>query len=293
MIVGTRGSVWGLLRWQLRSVLLFGIAASLVVLLHTVLGVRWLKLPPIPVAVVGGALGIFVSFRTNAAYARWWEGRQLWGRLVNTSRVFATQVLTYLPASDTQRALIERQILYVHVLRCLLREQDPWVDPEVLRFSTAEERAELARESNATHAILHKQHATITPISPELRLEAFDRTLNALLDVQGGCERIKRTPMPRIYGLFSEQLARAYGVLFPLAIVAETSYATIPINILVCIAFVMISEVGRVLEDPFTLFFNGLPLSALSRTIENNLRQRLGDTALEPMLQPDDRGVLM
>jgi putative membrane protein len=55
----------------------------------------------------------------------------------------------------------------------------------------------------------------------------------------------------------------------------------------------MISEVGRVLEDPFTMFFNGLPLSALSRTIENNLRQRLGDTNLEPMLQPDNRGVLM
>lgn len=298
MIVGTTGSVWRLLRWQLRSVVLFGVAATVVVVLHQVLGLKWVRIPPLPVAVVGGALGIFVSFRTNASYARWWEGRQLWGRLVNNSRVFCTQILTYVPGDDVQRTLIDRHILYVHVLRCLLRDEDPWVDAEVLRFSTAEQRAELAVEGNAPHALLHAQHALLAKLADEralseLRLDALDRTMAALLDVQGGCERIKRTPMPRTYGLFSQELARAYGILFPLAIVADTSYATIPINIVVCLAFVMISEVGRILEDPFTMFFNGLPLSALSRTIENNLRARRGERDLEPMLKPDERGILM
>ena len=66
--------------------MLFAVSATIVWALYGPLGYRWLKMPPIPVAVVGGALGIFVSFRTNAAYARWWEGRQLWGRLVNNSR---------------------------------------------------------------------------------------------------------------------------------------------------------------------------------------------------------------
>jgi ion channel-forming bestrophin family protein len=295
MIVGNRGSIWGLLVWQWKAVVLFASCATVAVVLHKIAGLGWVKLPSIPIAVVGGALGIFVSFRTNAAYARWWEGRQLWGRLINLSRMFATQVLTYVSDSSKHRALIERHILYVNVLRCLLREQDPWADAEVQRFAGDFPRA---ADSNLTHAIIHTQLAALVAEADagklrDLRLDAFDRTINGLLDVQGGCERIKRTPMPRLYGLLSEQLTKAFGILFPFAVVAELGWATIPLNILVCTGFMMISEVGRILEDPFTMFWNGLPLSALSRTIENNLRQRLGDTALEPMLQPNDRGVLM
>lgn len=303
MIVGNRGSLLTLLRWQQRSVLLFVSTAAVVIALRELLGLRWLQIPPVPVAVVGGALGIFVSFRTNAAYARWWEGRQLWGRLVNTSRAFATQVLAYLESPDgqpsaLQRQLIEKQILYVHVLRCLLREQSPWDDEDVKRFTTPEERAELARESNATHAIAHAQHVAIAREAREgrlgaVQLDAFDRSIASLLEVQGGCERIKKTPMPRGYSFFTEQLIRIYSVIFPLAIAQEMWVMTIPVNVLVCISFLMISEVGRVLEDPFTLFYNGLPLAALSRTIENNLRQRLGDAELLPMSKPDANGILM
>jgi len=153
MIVG-KGSVWGLVVWQMRAVALFAISATAVVGLHVVLRWQWLRIPALPIAVVGGALGIFVSFRTNAAYTRWWEGRQLWGRLVNNSRMFATQVLTYLPESAPRRALVYRQILYVHVLRCLLRDQDPWVDGEVVRFTSEEEREALARENRMWRRIV-------------------------------------------------------------------------------------------------------------------------------------------
>ena len=64
-------------------------------------------------------------------------------------------------------------------------------------------------------------------------------------------------------------------------------------NLLVCIGFFLIAEAGRVLEDPFTMFFNGLPLSAISRMIDVNARQRIGETDLPPMITPGDNGVLM
>ena len=82
-------------------------------------------------------------------------------------------------------------------------------------------------------------------------------------------------------------------MFIPMTIAAELSWWTIPINLLVCMAFALISEAGRVLEDPFTMFFNGLPLSAISRMIEVNLRQRLGDEELPPLRKPDPRGILM
>lgn len=303
MIVGNKGSVFTLMRWQQSSVVLFAATSGLVVALREVLGWTWLKVPPLPVAVLGGALGIFVSFRTNAAYARWWEGRQLWGRLINLSRTFCTEVLAYLPREDerpsaTQRRLVERCILYVHVLRCLLRAQVPWDDADVKRFSTEADRKYLATQSNATHAIVQEVADLLAAEASagrlgEHRLEALDRTVSGFLDVQGGCERIKKTPMPRAYGMLAEQLTRAFAIVFPMAITEELWVLAIPLNVLVSMGFMMISEVGRVLEDPFTLFWNALPLAALTRTIESNLRDRLGDEDVLPMLAPDENGVLM
>ena len=208
MIVGQRGSLVAVLRWQSRSIVLFMVSAAVTVCLREFAGWHWLVLPTTPLAVVGGALGIFVSFRANAAYNRWWEGRQLWGKLVNASRMWSTQVLGYLPRgedgkpSELQSRLVTQQVLYVHLLRCLLRLQDPRKDEDVIRYSSDEERARITKQSNPTHALLHEMHAALTAEADAgrldgLRLQSLDATIMTFLDVQGGCERIKKTPMPR------------------------------------------------------------------------------------------------
>lgn len=303
MMVSTKGSVLGLLLWQWRSVILFATVGTAVTVVDKRYGIA-LTLPTMPLAVVGAALGIFFSFRTNSAYSRWWEGRQLWGRLINNSRQLATQVLTYLrpaPGVDlpaAQRDLLERHLAYVHALRCALRKQDVLADESVQRFLPEAERARLASERNLPYALLQRQGERLADLAAqgaldELRLQSFDRTLGNLLDVQGGCERIKNTPMPRSYGFIGERLLWAYACLLPFALVDDLGWLTIPINILVCISFALIGEAGRVLEDPFNMFWNALPLSALSTTIEINLRQRLGDRDLPPDPKPDEKGILM
>ncbi|MBZ0118447.1 MAG: hypothetical protein K8H88_15705 [Sandaracinaceae bacterium] len=302
MMVSNRGSILGLLGWQWKNVLIFTGAGTSVVGAVELLGLRWLEIPPLPLAVVGGALGIFTSFRTNSAYQRWWEGRQLWGRLVNASRHFATQVLAYLPKDGDrptalQTELVHRHIAYVHALRCLNRSQDPFTDEAVSETLDAD-RDVLRKESNLTHALLHRQMEALAAEHragriDSMHMRSFDETIRALLDVQGGCERIKKTPMPRGYGFIAERLSWAYAVLLPTALVHEIHWAAIPINVLVCLGFALINEAGRVLEDPFTLFWNGLPLHALSRTIDVNLRQRLGESALPAIPQVDERGILM
>ena len=304
MMVGTKGSVFGLLKWQWKNTLLFVSSAAVVVALRELVGWDWLDLPALPLGVVGGALGIFVSFRTNSAYDRWWEGRKLWGRMINSSRHWGTQVMSYLKrgrdgeASAHQRALILRHAAYVHVLRCLLRGQDPFEDSDVMVH--LERDPSLRDETNLTHALLQRQLDDATRFSEEehfdeFRLSNLDLTIRQLLDIQGGCERIKKTPMPRGYGFIAERLIQYFSVLFPLTIASEIGWWTVPINLLVCMAFALISEAGRVLEDPFTMFFNGLPLMAISRMIEVNLRQRLGEPRAElpPLLEPDPRGILM
>lgn len=297
-MVTTRGSVLRLMAWQWKKVLLFTVAATVVTVLHRVFAIDHVLLPTTPMLVVGAAIGIFVSFRTNAAYDRWWEGRRLWGQLVNSSRHLATQALTYLPRRERARELVLRHVAYVHILRCWLREQDPWTDPHVERLLAPGERDVLRGETHPTYALLHR-HAEQLAAAAEAgeldghRLQSFDRTIAALLDVQGGCERIKKTPMPRGYVFITERLIGVYGTLFPLALENELGWLTIPINVLVCMAFALMSEAGRVLEDPFSVYWNAVPLTALSLTIESNLRTRLGDPDAPAIPGPDADGIVM
>ncbi len=278
---------------------MFLIAALVVVAADISLGFTVLRLEATPVAVVGGAIGIFVSFRTNSAYDRWWEGRKLWGRMINVSRHFCTQAINYLPedARDVSARLVHRHVAYVDALRCLLRKQDPLVDEDFLR-SLPDDPESLRGSSNLTHALLHLQSEDIVALDEagklsEFRVQLLDRSLEQMLAVQGGCERIKKTPMPRGYGFIAERLIMVYSVLFPFGLVADVGWLVVPINVLVCLSFALISEAGRVLEDPFTMFWNGLPLFNMSRTIERNLRERLGEQDLPEIPGVDERGILM
>ncbi len=303
MFVTYRGSLFGLLRWQWRGLLFFGGAAALVVLADRVLGWHWFELGTLPLAVMGGAIGIFVSFRTNSGYDRWWEGRRLWGQLVNTSRHFCTQVLAFVDrdrpgANEHATALVRGHIAYVHVLRCALRGQSPWDDHDVACWLTADEIETLRGQTSPNHALLHRQAETLVHLNnsgalDHYRLQLLDRSIALLLDVQGGCERIKKTPFPPGYGFVAERLIQAYGVLLPMGLVDTLGWVAVPVAVLLCMGFTLISEVGRVLEDPFTMFWPALPLAALATTIELNLRQRLGETDVGPLPQVDARGILM
>lgn len=299
MIVAERGSVIRLIQWQWRFAVMAILAATAVTLAFELGDQDWFLLPTTPLAVVGAAMGIFVSFRTNSCYDRWWEGRKLWGRLINTSRHLAIQSLAYIKPIDEEVSTrcIRRHIAYVHTLRCLLREQSPLEDESVQHYLSSEEAASYKGSSNMSARLLHEQMKEFLPLNEDDRLNDFrlsdlDETIRHLLDIQGGCERIKKTPLPRVYGFFSERMLQWFSVLFPCSVVGYLGWGTIFISFLVSFCFKLISETGRVLEDPFNLYYNALPLAALSRTIEVNLLELTGDTDLPDLLKPTN-GVIM
>ncbi|MEL6342718.1 MAG: bestrophin family ion channel [Myxococcota bacterium] len=288
----------GLIQWQFRNVVFYGVVAAVAWFLIDVIGWQALQMPVTPVSIVGAAIGIFASFRANQAYDRWWEGRKLWGRMINSSRHWCDQCIRYLKPEDRATAvtLVERHIAYVHALRCLLRKQEPYADADYRRY--AEDEPGLRNSTNLTHALLDRQLAALVPLNDAgrldgHRLESFDRTLMDFLNIQGGCERIKGTPLPRGVGFIVEVLIQVFAIILPFALVHEIGWVAIPLNMMVCLSFALISEAGRVLEDPFSVYFNGLPLHALSIKIERNLRERLGETELPPAVTESPVGVLM
>jgi putative membrane protein len=261
----------------------------------------------IPFSLIAVSLGIFLSFRNNTSYDRYWEGRKLWGGFVNTSRTLARQILTFLSAptpseqpevAHAQRALVYMTIAYIHAVRLHLREQVADALPRELAPFLPEERlAGLVGSSNAPIALLLDmgqalQEARMKGWLDRYHAPLLEGSLVALTDLQGGCERIKKTPVPFSYTVLMHRIVGVYCLALPFGIVHEVGYLTPLVVLLISYTFMGLDGIGDEIEDPFGEDLNDLPLSTLSRMIEINLREALGEVDLPPMLQPDQDQVL-
>lgn len=272
-------------------------------------------LPLVPLSVLITAMSIFLGFQINQCYERWWEARGLWGQLVNVSRSFGRQATTLLTsdriatiadesqAAGLQRELVRRQIAYVNSLRIALRssgelsEQDwrslgEWLDPR--------EIAQLQHARNIPAQLAQRQAERLAAlignsVAEQQTLLQFDQSLNQLYDIQGGCERIKRTAYPDRFRFHTHMFVWLVATVIPFSLIEiDKTFDVIAIitETLLAFVFVTIERLGSELRDPFENRANDTPMSALCRTIEIDLRQQLGETEVPLPLQPV-KGVLM
>ena len=255
-----------------------------------------------PFTLISVALGIFLGFRTHAAYDRYWEGRKLWGAMVNESRSFARQVLTLIAVPDDwksndstvracQEDLVRRMIAYVHALRHLLRDSDPFDD--IQRVLAAEDTDALRDQKNVPIAILQDiglrlQQAWRDGWISAYHLPVLERRLSNSTDIQGGCERIKGTPIPFAYSVLIHRIVALYCLLLPFGLVQSVGWLTPVVVALIAYAFFGLDEIGDEIEDPFSAEPQDLPLTALCRTIEINLLQAIGRQDIPPFMKPVD-----
>jgi putative membrane protein len=258
-----------------------------------------------PFVLIGLPLGIFLGFRNNTAYDRFWEGRKLWGSLVNTSRSLTRQIVTLIEPQPeaTEKsleavrahevAMVHMLIAYVHSLRHHLRESDPF--PTLQRVLAPGEVERLGGEQNVPIAILHRIAELMVEarrkhwIHP-LHVPVVEQSLTALTDIQGGCERIKSTPIPYSYTVLMHRIVAVYCGLLPFGLDESIGWATPAVVLFISYALFGLDAIGDEIEQPFDLDPNDLPLSTISRTIEANLRVRIGEEP-PPLFKPRN-GVL-
>ena len=258
----------------------------------------------VSLTVIGLALSIFLGNRIRVSYDRWWEGRKLWGRMINRSRIIARQFLNFVEGPESEKVeisklhkkLILRHIAYVHVFRVAMRKQSIQKDEDCIKYLTAEEIEQLSTESNPCNALIQMQGDDLQRAAQkgwlnEHRLQQLDLSMVELLDVQGGCERILKTVIPVNLTYFSTRVVFLYGILLSIGLVKALIWWTIPTVLVVGFIFRIIDLAGKLIENPFSNFYYGLPLYAISRTIEANLCDRIGYD-VRPVPQPVD-GVLM
>ncbi|GAB4415765.1 MAG: bestrophin family ion channel [Bacteroidia bacterium] len=264
-----------------------------------------------PVGVLGSALAIFVAFRNNSAYGRWWEARTLWGGIVNSSRVLARLVITFTdshrhqPQYDQARSeafkqrLVYQQIAWVHALRLHLRGQNTWQELQPL---LAPEVYEMVRtKAHKVNAIQLRMGQEIYQAMADGTLGGFDSfqlegQLLALTNYQGGAERIKNTPLPRQYDFFTRIFVLLFATLLPLGLLSffmseplrPLAWLIVPLTGLVAGVFIIMERTGAANEDPFENRVTDVAMTAICNTIERDLRELLGETDLPPKAVPID-----
>ncbi len=263
------------------------------------------SLSTLPFSLIGLALGIFLGFRNNTSYDRFWEGRKLWGRMVNVSRTFTRQVQTMVGPQPGEGAdpaevaavhteLVHRMIAYVHVFRHHLRDEKDLSD--VRGLLPDDEIEALRGESNRPAAVSAGTGARLRSLWERgwihpMHLPVLEGSLTEITGVQGGCERIKATPIPASYTVLIHRIVATYAFAMPFGIVDTVHHWTPVVVLLIAYAFYGLDAIGDEIEDPFGVDPNDLPLSTLSRMIEVNLRQRLAESDVPPLLEPQ-RGIL-
>ncbi|MTI32169.1 bestrophin family protein [Xanthovirga aplysinae] len=256
--------------------------------------------------ILGTALSIFLAFRTNSAYDRWWEARKVWGEIVNYSRSSTRQIMTFLRAGDSlhtneELRKIREELAYRHISWCYalsnsLRGLDPF-DENLGRLLSAKEIEELRTQKNVPNAILQNQAQRFREAEKQGFMDKFyflrmDDMLNRLCDAMGKCERIKNTVFPPFYSRFAMMLLWFFAFLVPLGLIDEIHYLSIPVSLVIVFVFYLLEELGYTLENPFENKAADTPMTALSRNIEINIRQQLGESETPAPIRKK-KGILM
>ncbi|HEX7916387.1 bestrophin family protein [Rudaea sp.] len=246
---------------------------------------------PAYLTLLGLTLAIFLGFRNTVAYQRWWDGRALWGDLVIASRDLARQTLNFMPGlpQPQRRQLVYAIIAFVQALRHHLRGTDAdedlraWLQPAAYsRVQTASNRP------NAVLTVLGEDYVRSARDSgiDSMLLCAMDQQVNQFSRVLGSCERIRNTPIPFAYILLLHRTVHIYCFILPFCLISSLGWFT-PIAVgILAYTFFGLDAIGTQIEDPFDLLPNDLPLDALSRTIEINLREMLGESELPEPIEP-------
>jgi len=246
------------------DVLAAGAWAALVVWIETDVFEFAVPLGPAFLSILGIILGLLLVFRTNSAYDRWWEGRKIWGALVNVSRGLAHQLDVQLVTSAPER----RGVYAEHLARF----------PELLRDHLRQPRDYVGE--HFPNQLLTELHRDVQADIAAGRLDSSSRiTLQPLLqafdDVLGKCERIRKTPIPFSYSSYVKQFVVLYAVLVPFALVRDFGYGAVIASMFSFFATMGLELLATEIEEPFGTDPNDLPLTSIGETIARDVRQIL------------------
>lgn len=288
MLFEWRGSVLPQLLPRLILLLLFSL---LIVYFKPFLIENNLHINPAVFTLFGIALAIFLGFRNSVSYDRFWEGRKLWGALLNDMRSLSRQSITLIedPQYESKREeFMNLLIALVHSLKHQLRHTNP--DHDLSRLLPKETTAKLKDVQYKPIVLLRELGIWVKNAKADGKIDtvaqlAFEENLNKISDIIGGCERIASTPIPYTYSVLLHRTVYIYCFILPFGFVETMGWITPFVIVFIAYTFVALEAIADELEDPFGLQPNDLALNAMSQMIENTILE-LNDKKMIPVESP-------
>ncbi|AHJ62911.1 putative membrane spanning protein [Granulibacter bethesdensis] len=287
MLFTLRGSVLPVILPKVS--LIMAISTALAIVLHAHPH-TYPEFSSVPFTLFGLALSIFLGFRNNACYDRWWEGRKLWGAVVVEMRTLARDVIAFLPAAHPGRTHVLNQcIAYAYLLKARLRDEEGL--DEAGGYLSAQEHTTLLPMRNRPEAILRSIMEDVAEwgrqgLLSDITKMTLETRLHAIGAAQGGCERIVSTSTPFAYTLLLHRTAWIFCLLLPFGFVSTLGFATPLLTGVLAYTFFGLDALSDELEQPFGLHQNDLPLNAIVRGIEIDLLEAQGVQELPEALAP-------
>lgn len=307
-----------------RGLLSTTLLSSGVFALYHVCNLHYVALPFLPIATVGTAVAFYVGFKNNSSYDRLWESRKIWGEVTNISRAMVSYAIAAMRGKEPEelRIFVYRHLAFINILRLQLRKKNVWDESneytrmskecfsnrpfeeesvEVLNTFARDEAVELVKFRNIAVELIKRQMNTLIKFKDKGWIDSYEhsdllRLCSDFCNHQGKAERIKTFPFPRQYAFFSEVFVYIFVGLLPFGLIGEFAklspnheWLTIPFSVLISWLFITMEKVGDTSENPFEGSLNDIPMSAICRNIEIDLRSLLGETNLpEPLQAVDD-----
>lgn len=312
---------WMTFNWS-RKPFIYGLIYSAVITaIHFFLDVN-IALPWQPISIIGIAVAFYLGFKNNSSYDRTWEARKIWGSIVNNSRTFGAAILAFVqgPAADQQKKeLIYRHIAWLTALRYQLRLSRSWehtedrvkglyspeicenyydrLDGELINFIPDDEFEYYKSKSNIATQILARQSQRLQELKDQgyfedFRHMEFHSLIRSFYEDQGKSERIKNFPFPRQYASATIWLNMVFSAFLPFGMMDAFNgkgdiwmWITVPMTALVIWVFFLMEKIGDYSENPFEGTYNDIPISAIARSIEIDLREMLNDSDIPKPLE--------
>lgn len=272
--------VFGKIKYEMIAIIVY--TTFIAIVYHNYHFIR-ISIPLAIPAVLGTVISLLLGFRSNQAYDRWWEARQIWGSIVNDSRTLARQVMSFTHntyhSSDVEifrERVIRRQIAWCYSLGHYLRNEDPM---QGLQKHLSK------KEIEAIQSIEHIPAALINNMGADLQLALdkawinsyqqieLDRTITRICDSMGKCERIKNTVFPSTYSLYIHLSLMLFIGLLPFSVIEYFGFVEIPLVVAISACFFLIEKMAIHLQDPFENRPTDTPVTMIAEGIEKNLLQ--------------------
>lgn len=313
--------------WTRRDVYVLLLIGTVPTILYQVFGLTWLAIPWVPVALVGTAAAFIIGFKNTQTYNRLWEARKIWGGVVNTSRTWGILSKDFVADREATERLIYRHIAWLTALRFQLRKKQPWenssksynveflkyykvpewegdLEVELKKYLSGAELQQVLGKSNRATQLIALQSKDLKALRAAGKIQAYEyvemeRRLADLYDHQGKSERIKNFPYPRQFASINLFFVWLMVLMLPFGMLHEFQklgdiyvWLTIPFSVLVSWVFTSMEKVGESTENPFEGGANDIPMAALSRTIEIDLREMIDETNLPEPITPTNNILL-